>query len=121
LLSDRINDPHLASIDLLVSPYALIDCDPSVLRKTTGNRAAAMRPLHGIAILYTLRPRNNRGNPDFFKGISRFVAQKGQSREGLVGDGGFEPPTSTMSTWRSTPELIALKNSLPAAAGGIRY
>ena len=25
----------------------------------------------------------------------------------LVGDGGFEPPTSTMSTWRSTPELIA--------------
>ena len=28
---------------------------------------------------------------------------------GLVGDGGFEPPTSTMSTWRSTPELIAHK------------
>ena len=28
-------------------------------------------------------------------------------RRGLVGDGGFEPPTSTMSTWRSTPELIA--------------
>ena len=26
----------------------------------------------------------------------------------VVGDGGFEPPTSTMSTWRSTPELIAL-------------
>ena len=26
----------------------------------------------------------------------------------MVGDGGFEPPTSTMSTWRSTPELIAL-------------
>ncbi len=26
----------------------------------------------------------------------------------LVGDGGLEPPTSTMSTWRSTPELIAL-------------
>ena len=25
----------------------------------------------------------------------------------LVGDGGLEPPTSTMSTWRSTPELIA--------------
>ena len=25
----------------------------------------------------------------------------------MVGDGGFEPPTSTMSTWRSTPELIA--------------
>ena len=27
----------------------------------------------------------------------------------MVGDGGFEPPTSTMSTWRSTPELIAQK------------
>ena len=26
----------------------------------------------------------------------------------MVGDGGLEPPTSTMSTWRSTPELIAL-------------
>ena len=26
----------------------------------------------------------------------------------LVGDAGFEPATSTMSTWRSTPELIAL-------------
>ncbi len=25
----------------------------------------------------------------------------------LVGDGGLEPPTSTMSTWRSPPELIA--------------
>ncbi len=35
----------------------------------------------------------------------------------LVGDGGFEPPTSTMSTWRSTPELIALLHfsyNLPA-------
>ena len=26
----------------------------------------------------------------------------------MVGDAGFEPATSTMSTWRSTPELIAL-------------
>jgi hypothetical protein len=25
----------------------------------------------------------------------------------VVGDAGFEPATSTMSTWRSTPELIA--------------
>ncbi len=33
----------------------------------------------------------------------------------VVGDGGFEPPTSTMSTWRSTPELIAqLKQCVPA-------
>ena len=27
--------------------------------------------------------------------------------QGLVGDAGLEPATSTMSTWRSTPELIA--------------
>ena len=34
----------------------------------------------------------------------------------LVGDGGFEPPTSTMSTWRSTPELIALSICYPKRA-----
>ena len=34
----------------------------------------------------------------------------------LVGDAGFEPATSTMSTWRSTPELIALPHdSAPEA------
>ena len=31
-----------------------------------------------------------------------------RGRRNLVGDDGFEPTTSTMSTWRSTPELIAL-------------
>ena len=35
------------------------------------------------------------------------VKKSGTSGE-LVGDAGFEPATSTMSTWRSTPELIAL-------------
>ncbi len=35
----------------------------------------------------------------------------------LVGDGGLEPPTSTMSTWRSTPELIARKNSATSCEG----
>ena len=35
----------------------------------------------------------------------------------VVGDGGFEPPTSTMSTWRSTPELIALFKSSAFVAG----
>ncbi len=38
----------------------------------------------------------------------------------LVGDGGLEPPTSTMSTWRSTPELIAL-HYLPLIRGRVRY
>ena len=33
-------------------------------------------------------------------------------QEGLVGDAGFEPATSTMSTWRSTPELIAQISSI---------
>src|SRR5690606_7519649 len=37
-------------------------------------------------------------------------------RPAVVGDGGFEPPTSTMSTWRSTPELIA-RPAVPDAAG----
>ena len=40
------------------------------------------------------------------------VKKSGTSGE-LVGDAGFEPATSTMSTWRSTPELIALQ--LPRA------
>ena len=35
------------------------------------------------------------------------VQQARPARFELVGDGGLEPPTSTMSTWRSTPELIA--------------
>ena len=34
----------------------------------------------------------------------------------LVGDGGLEPPTSTMSTWRSTPELIALPSNYHCAS-----
>ncbi len=37
---------------------------------------------------------------------------KNRHRRELVGDGGLEPPTSTMSTWRSTPELIALPQIL---------
>ena len=36
------------------------------------------------------------------------MAKKSGTTEELVGDPGFEPGTSTMSTWRSTPELIAL-------------
>ena len=38
----------------------------------------------------------------------------------MVGDGGLEPPTSTMSTWRSTPELIALTSILHLCADYIR-
>ncbi len=48
-----------------------------------------------------------------------FVKKSGTSRE-LVGDSGFEPLTSTMSTWRSTPELIALFNASPVG-GRVRY
>jgi hypothetical protein len=55
--------------------------------------------------------------------------------QGLVGDAGLEPATSTMSTWRSTPELIARlstsdrafsplsaqKGSGAPLAGAVRY
>jgi hypothetical protein len=43
-----------------------------------------------------------------------FVKKSGILEE-LVGDAGLEPATSTMSTWRSTPELIA------PFSGGVRY
>src|SRR5690606_12255975 len=39
----------------------------------------------------------------------------------MVGDGGLEPPISTMSTWRSTPELIALRFRPAARNGRTRY
>ncbi len=41
-----------------------------------------------------------------------FVKKSGILEE-LVGDAGLEPATSTMSTWRSTPELIALHMLVP--------
>jgi hypothetical protein len=74
LFALRVNNPDFGGIDLFVSPDALRDCDPGVLLKPTGVPAAAMRQLHGNAILYTPRAINNRENSDFFKGISHFVA-----------------------------------------------
>ena len=78
LFTFRVDHPDFVGIDLFVSPYALCNCDPSVLHKQTVRRAAGFRQRHGNAILYSLRARNNRASPGFFKGISRFVAKKGQ-------------------------------------------
>jgi len=46
-----------------------------------------MRQLHGNAILYTPRARNNRENSDFFKGISHFVAPAQQGAVTLTEKG----------------------------------
>ena len=44
----------------------------------------------------------------FVEPLSLTVLNRQPGARNLVGDAGFEPATSTMSTWRSTPELIAL-------------
>ncbi len=117
LLTVGAYDTYLRRLDFLVPPDSFCDCDTQTLQKDTGtplrSTTTNRRRSSGIEILYSRVAINNCRNTGFFKKIRYFVAEKPRGRRsgpgyrGLVGDGGFEPPTSTMSTWRSTPELIA--------------
>ncbi len=62
-------------------------------------------PVEQVATI-TLKTSNYRGSSGY--SFARLPIESDTFILNLVGDGGLEPPTSTMSTWRSTPELIAL-------------